>query len=137
MATHFSHLTGGDCCPLSKNTTLVPCSGVTEEIGDFELWAQNKKLPKKGFLSTFFQENAFVALIQLSSGFTSRVKEFWNFFGKMRTFYRDMGIFGRDQAKCMSLYAFGKILECFKPGIFEKKNMCNFATKRDFNSKVA
>ena len=66
--TSFSHLTDGVCCPLSKNTTLVVGSGVTEEIGAFELWAQNKKLPKKGFLSTFFQENAFVALSQLFTG---------------------------------------------------------------------
>ena len=68
QGTSFSHLTGGVCSPLSKNTTLVVSSGVTEEIGAFELWAQNKKLPKKGFLSTFFQENAFVALSQLFTG---------------------------------------------------------------------
>merc|ERR1711964_103739 len=66
--TSFFYLTDGVCCPLSKNTTLVPCSGVTEEIGAFELWAQNKKLPKKRFLSTFFQENAIVALSQLFTG---------------------------------------------------------------------
>ena len=68
QGTSFSHLTGGVCCPLSTGTTLVVGSGVTEEIGAFELWAQNKKLPKKGFLSTFFQENAFVALSQLFTG---------------------------------------------------------------------
>ena len=66
--TSFSYLTDVVCYPLSKNTTLVVGSGVTEEIGAFELWAQNKKLPKKGFLSTFFQENAFVALSQLFTG---------------------------------------------------------------------